>query len=70
MNIAPGETEELELTLERFIDLPARGWYSGDNHIHMNYGGIFEATPQSLLLEADAEDLHVINDLVAASAWI
>ena len=67
VNIVAGETAELEFTLERFMDLPARGWYSGDNHIHMNYGGIFEATPRSLLLEADAEDLHVINDLVANS---
>ena len=34
----------------------------------MNYGGIYEATPQSLMLEADGEDLHVINDLIANQA--
>jgi TolB protein len=65
VNIAAGETLEIEFTLQRIIDLPAMGWYSGDNHMHMNYGGLFGATPTSLMLEADAEDLHVINDLVA-----
>lgn len=65
VNIAPGQTLTLEFTLERLADLPALGWYSGDNHMHMNYGGLFEATPRTLMLEADSEDLHVINDLVA-----
>ena len=68
LDVVAGETKSVELTLERFADLPARGWYSGDNHIHMNYGGIFQATPRSLLLEADGEDLHVVNDLVANQA--
>ncbi len=65
--VASGATN-VEITLERFADLPRRGWYSGDNHIHMNYGGIYQATPRSLLLEADSEDLHVVNDLVANQA--
>jgi len=68
VNVVAGETQRVELTLERLVDLPRLGWYSGDNHIHMNYGGIFRATPRSLLLEADGEDLHVINDLVANQA--
>ncbi|MBI4519403.1 MAG: CehA/McbA family metallohydrolase [Gemmatimonadetes bacterium] len=65
VNVVAGETRELELTLERLIDLPALGWYSGDNHIHMNYGGLFDATPRTLLLEAEAEDLNVVNDMIA-----
>ena len=60
-----GETSEIELTLQRVIDLPSLDWYSGDNHIHMNYGGLFEATPSTLMLETEAEDLNVINDLIA-----
>jgi hypothetical protein len=70
VSIVAGKTEKLALDLERHIDLPARGWYSGDNHIHMNYGGIFEATPRTLMLEAEGEDLHVINDLVANQAGV
>ena len=65
VEIVAGETRTVELSLERFMDLPARGWYSGDNHVHMNYGGIFASTPKTLLLEAEAEDVHVINDLIA-----
>lgn len=63
--VTAGETQTVEFALERFIDMPSRGWYSGDNHLHMNYGGIYEATPRSLMLEADGEDLHVVNDLIA-----
>ncbi len=65
VDVVAGKTTTVTLPLERFIDLPARGWYSGDNHIHMNYGGIFQATPRSLMQEAKSEDLHVINDLIA-----
>ena len=65
VEVAANQTVPVTLTLERLADLPARGWHSGDNHIHMNYGGIYDATPKSLMLEADAEDLHVINDLIA-----
>lgn len=70
VNIVAGATQKLEFALERLIDLPALGWYSGDNHIHMNYGGLFEATPKTLMLEAEAEDLHVINDLVANQSGV
>jgi hypothetical protein len=29
----------LRVGLHRLADLPARGWYSGDLHVHTNYGG-------------------------------
>ena len=31
--------------LQRLLDLPARGWWSGDLHVHMNYGGAYRADP-------------------------
>jgi TolB protein len=65
ITVAANETRTVELSLKRNVDMAARGWYSGDNHLHMNYGGIYEATPRSLMLEADGEDLHVVNDLIA-----
>jgi hypothetical protein len=68
VNVAAGQTATVEFALTRFLDMPTLGWHSGDNHIHMNYGGIFEATPLSLMLEADGEDLHVVNDLIANQA--
>jgi hypothetical protein len=45
------ESEEIELALSRWIDMPRRGWYSGDTHIHRK----LEEVPQLML----AEDLHV-----------
>ena len=36
------------LALERIADWPARGWWSGDLHVHMNYGGAYRATPRTL----------------------
>ena len=65
VEIVAGITQTVELELERFINMPKKGWYSGDNHLHMNYGGIFGSTPDSLMLEAAAEDLHVVNNLIA-----
>ena len=50
--------------LERLTDLPARGWWSGDVHVHMNYGGAYRNTPRQLAFQARAEDLHVVQNLV------
>src|SRR5207249_1398548 len=44
--------------LERLADLPAQGWWSGDLHVHMNYGGAYRNTPTHLASQARAEDLH------------
>ncbi len=52
------------VTLRRLIDLPARGWLSGDLHIHMNYGGLYRNTPANLRAQAEAEDLHVAENLI------
>ncbi len=45
-------------------DLEARGWYSGDLHVHMNYGGMYRNDPTRLALQARAEDLHVVENLI------
>jgi hypothetical protein len=52
------------VVLERLADLPAQGWYSGDLHVHMNYGGIYRTTPTRLAAQARAEDLHVVENLI------
>jgi len=51
-------------TLKRIADLPAAGWYSGDLHVHMNYGGHYVVTPKELAFQARAEDVHVIEALI------
>lgn len=45
------EPVDVELPLSRWIDMPARGWYSGDTHVHRK----LEEMPNVML----AEDLHV-----------
>ncbi|HKV73199.1 MAG TPA: CehA/McbA family metallohydrolase [Gemmatimonadales bacterium] len=50
--------------LKRIANLPAAGWYSGDLHVHMNYGGWYRNTPAHLALQAKAEDLHLVEDLI------
>lgn len=53
--MAGTETEDIVLALSRWIDMPSRGWYSGDTHIHRK----LEEVPQLML----AEDLHVAMPL-------
>jgi hypothetical protein len=68
VQVVAGENVPLRIALERWIDLPARGWYSGENHIHANYGyGAWYSTPASVLAQVEGEDLHVANLMVANS---
>jgi hypothetical protein len=47
-------------------DLPADfgQFLSADLHVHMNYGGHYRATPETLLAQQDAEDLDVVYNLL------
>jgi TolB protein len=51
------------LRLERLIDLPAGGWYSGDTHVHDLHQG-FGLTHEAFFLTQLAEDLHVAFPLI------
>jgi TolB protein len=62
--VRAGEEKEITLSLPRLDDLPARGWWSGDLHVHMNYGGAYRNTPSHLVFQARAEDLHVVEGLI------
>lgn len=53
-----------DITLERIDDLPARGVWSGDLHVHMNYGGAYRNDPKRLVLQAQAEDVHLVENLI------
>jgi len=64
VEVAAGGETSAGLRLERLADLPGRGWWSGDLHVHMNYGGHYRADPKTLLAQAEAEDLHVVEDLI------
>jgi len=62
--VEAGGKSTLRLVLERLADMPARGWYSGDLHVHMNYGGAYRADPRHLAFQAGAEDVHVVENLI------
>ena len=50
----------------RSLALPAEfgAWVSADLHVHMNYGGRYRATPETLAAQARAEGLDVVYNLV------
>jgi TolB protein len=64
VDVAEGGVTPLRIVLDRIIDLPSKGFYGGDLHVHMNYGGAYRNTPEHLALQASAEDLAVIENLV------
>jgi hypothetical protein len=39
-------------------------WVSSDLHVHMNYGGEYRNTPEHLVLQAEAENLGIVNNLI------
>lgn len=56
-----GRTQTIKVSLQRWDDLPEKGWYSGDNHVH--YLRRDKSGDPNLLLFTQAEDLHVTNVL-------
>ncbi len=59
VRIEPGQ-QRLELRIKRWIDMNARGWYSGDSHVHF-------LSTQGAHFESLGEDLNVVNLL--QSQW-
>ncbi len=59
-DIAPGEQTRAAVALQRWVDMPARGWYSGDDHVHMTRAEQDNETISSIM---QAEDVHVTNVL-------
>lgn len=62
--VGAGRRTMLRFALERLVDLPSRGWWSGDLHVHMNYGGHYRNDPAHLAFQAAAEDVHVVESLI------
>src|SRR4030095_11366738 len=62
--VVAGETREVRIPLARLSDMPSKGWWGGDLHVHMNYGGAYRNTPAHLARQAGAEGLHVVENLV------
>ena len=64
LDVPEGGTVNASLTLTRLIDMPSRGWYSGDTHVHDRHQGRFGLTHEAFYRQLVAEDLHITNSLI------
>ena len=63
--VAEGQPGQLSVKLAPNDLPPAFGRFvSADLHVHMNYGGHYRATPETLTAQARAEDLNVVYNLL------
>jgi len=63
--IRPNATTTVTLDLERVWDASANGWYSSDNHFHLNYGGTYRMAPDDIVPDLRGEGLDVAYPLLA-----
>ncbi len=59
VQVGPAADSVRTVTLRRWINMPARGWFSGDGHVHYARSG--EESNRRLMTWARAEDVHMIN---------
>ena len=66
IHVSPAGTAQLDVTLAGgpWLDGTSRRWVSSDVHVHMNYGGNYRNTPEHLVLQAAAEDLQIVQNLI------
>ncbi len=58
-------TTTLTLDLEPVWDASANGWYSSDNHFHLNYGGTYRMAPDDIVPDLKGEGLDIAYPLLA-----
>jgi hypothetical protein len=58
VEIGEGEATTVEVSLSRWSNMPAAGWYSGDDHVHMTRTRGDDASISAVMR---AEDVHVTN---------
>ena len=63
VDVGTGTVQTATIRLNRLADLPARGWYSGDSHVHDLHQG-FGQSHQSFFNQLVAEDLNVTHALI------
>jgi len=64
VQVVPNASTAVRIALRRIDNLAARGWYSGDLHVHMNYGGHYRNTPERLRAQARAEAVDLVENLI------
>jgi hypothetical protein len=66
VKLAAAASIKREYRMERWADLPARGWYSADDHIHLRRSPGDDAAMAKWIA---AEDIHVGNILQMGDFW-
>jgi hypothetical protein len=66
LDLAPGAAVTRDIRLRRWVDMPSRGWYSSDDHIHLRRSPNDDA---NILRWIAAEDIHVGNLLEMGDFW-
>jgi len=61
LTIEPGKVTEKNYRFEHWVDMPARGWWSGDDHVHSRL--MSDEDARLLINYAKATDTHVANIL-------
>jgi hypothetical protein len=68
ITVSSGAKTKVPILMKRWINMGELGWYSGENHVHANYGyGSWYNNPTTLLRQCQGEDLNVCNAVVANS---
>lgn len=57
-----GPKASATVTLKR-LPFPGR-WWSGDLHVHANYGGAYRNTPAGMVRQAAAEGVNLVHNLI------
>ncbi|MCO6475395.1 MAG: CehA/McbA family metallohydrolase [Phaeodactylibacter sp.] len=63
------ENGVVEIVMERWIDMPARGWYGGQTHIHTTDAGMPVQFSRHWPLVSEGEGLHVSAILTLKGEW-
>jgi hypothetical protein len=63
---------EVTVRMHRWSHMAADGWYSGDVHVHLHYGGDLLLSPADASLAQRGEDVNFMNMMVAnqGSGWV
>ncbi len=64
VEVETGQRHDLRFDLERLVDAPAMGWFSGDTHVHDLHQGRFGLTHRDFFNDLASEDLHVSIALI------
>lgn len=68
ISVEAGKRHEVTVEMKRWTHMAKSGWYSGETHIHANYGyGSWFNTPETMRQQCVGEDLNVCNFMVANS---